>query len=299
MESFQIDYITGEKLQECADHTIILNIPSNGASDLIRNQLKNINCKYTYFEPTGPIQLGNDIQSAKSIFVYTHILPFFFQKIYPLLTKPFVLISHNSDNCVDEQYAKFLNEDKIIKWFAQNVNYKHLKLIPIPIGIANAQWPHGNLKIFDDIKKENNLKNTLVYKNFDINTSQANRWHVHQSTNQNGILMSPKKPYIEYLRDISRSIFTICPMGNGIDTHRMWESLYLNTIPIVADCAHNRGFDNLPIVYIPQGQSKNWNIITKDFLLAQLQEINNKQFSLDKLKLSYWKNQILEATSIR
>ena len=26
--------------------------------------------------------------------------------------------------------------------------------------------------------------------------------------------------------------YAICPEGNGIDTHRFWESLYMNTIPI-------------------------------------------------------------------
>lgn len=31
--------------------------------------------------------------------------------------------------------------------------------------------------------------------------------------------------------------YAICPEGNGIDTHRFWECLYMNTIPI---CLKNK-----------------------------------------------------------
>lgn len=38
---------------------------------------------------------------------------------------------------------------------------------------------------------------------------------------------------IKYRRLISQYKYSLCPEGNCIDTHRLWESLYLNTIPIV------------------------------------------------------------------
>ena len=36
-----------------------------------------------------------------------------------------------------------------------------------------------------------------------------------------------------YRRILLNYMFVICPEGNGIDTHRMWEALYLRTIPII------------------------------------------------------------------
>ena len=40
------------------------------------------------------------------------------------------------------------------------------------------------------------------------------------------------RPYKEYLIELKRHKYAICPEGNGIDTHRFWECLYMNTIPI-------------------------------------------------------------------
>ena len=32
---------------------------------------------------------------------------------------------------------------------------------------------------------------------------------------------------------LSEYKFCICPEGNGVDSHRLWEAIYLKTIPIV------------------------------------------------------------------
>lgn len=283
-----MDYITGEKIQELADHSIILNDQS-----LVKEQLKYTKCNYTYFDRNESItKLPETILNANSLFVYTHELPFFFNKIYPLLKKEFVLVTHNSDLCITQDYIKYLNEDKIKKWFSQNVYCKHPKLIPIPIGIANSQWPHGNLELFDRIRNEKNVKDIIVYKNFDPNTSHCNRLHVLHDTKW--IPMPERRSTEDYWRDISRSIFVICPMGSGVDTHRMWESLYLRSIPIVAKCDNNDGFSELPMVTIPNGQFGNWNIITPQYLDNIHEEMKNKAntYKYEKLSLEYWKRRI-------
>lgn len=283
-----VNYITGEHLQELTDHTIIVK-----GQSLVEEQLKHTNCKYTYFDRSEIINsLPSEIQNAKSLFVYTHELDFFFEKIYPLLTNRFVLMTHNSDICITPKFIKYLNDNKIKKWLAQNVYCVHENLIPIPIGLANSQWPHGNLEIFDKIRKENNKKETAVYKNFDVNTSHCNRAHVMRDTPH--IPTAPRKSFEEYWRDISKSIFCLCPMGSGVDTHRMWECLYLNTIPIVAECINNNGFKELPMISIPEGQFKNWNIINQSFLEEQYNKIKATQYNLEKLSLDYWRNLINE-----
>jgi hypothetical protein len=280
--------ITGEKIQELTDHTIVLR-----GQYYVEEQFKHTNCKYTYFEPSQRIsELPEDILKAKSLFVYTHILDFFFYEIYPLLKHSFVLVTHNSDYGISEKYERFIAEGKIIKWFAQNVEYDHPKLVPIPIGLANLMWPHGNLETVKNVQKENNRKEMLVYKNFEINTAANRRLHVDQATSVNGIYMSSKKPHVEYLRDISKSYFTICPMGNGIDSHRVWESLYLGAIPIVVDCIHFRGFSNLPMIKVANGEYGNWNAITTSYLERALEKISAETYCFEQIDLDYWKNRI-------
>lgn len=49
-------------------------------------------------------------------------------------------------------------------------------------------------------------------------------------------LQQYKLPYLgkkEYYKELEKTYFTPCPMGNGMDTYRFWEALYNKCIPIV------------------------------------------------------------------
>lgn len=164
-------------------------------------------------------------------FVKTDYIDIFFTSKNLLPKHKFKLITHNSDYDIHQKHLNYINYDFLEVWFAQNVNYIHEKLIPIPIGIANRKWPHGNTDIFQEVINQNNKKEQLIYANFNIHTNPHQR--------QNCIQHIPSK-FIEsnvsfktYLEHTSQAYFSICPLGNGIDSHRIWESLYLKSIPIV------------------------------------------------------------------
>lgn len=281
-----VNYITGEKLQELADYTILFDKQDN--LKLALTQLKNTKSKNIMLNCDNPITiLPEYMLNAKSLFVYTQAFDIFFDKIYPLLVKPFVLISHNSDNGINEKYKKYLDENKITKWFSQNVSLEHSKLIPLPIGIANSQWPHGNLQLLNKIRDEFNHKTNYIYKNFNIGTSYDHRRDVMNKTQKFKLTLDRTQE--DYWRDISQSVFNICPMGSGVDSHRMWESLYLRTIPIVQNCVNNRSFKDLPILLVDD-----WNF-TEDFLIKEQRKIFAQKYNCEKLNLEYWKEQIQNA----
>jgi hypothetical protein len=70
----------------------------------------------------------------------------------------------------------------------------------------------------------------------------------------------------EYSKYASTFRLVACPRGNGVDTHRVWETLYRGSIPIVIDNAWSRSLEylNLPIIRIPA-----W---TKNHLLETLEK---------------------------
>jgi hypothetical protein len=115
-------------------------------------------------------------------------------------------------------------------WFAQNVKHTHDKIHFLPIGIANQMWEHGNLSIFKNlkfVKKDRNVY--MCFKestNFEVRSSCLN-------------LLNPTiefLPMIEPHKNIQllqRYKFCICPEGNGVDTHRLWEALYVKTVPLL------------------------------------------------------------------
>jgi hypothetical protein len=62
-------------------------------------------------------------------------------------------------------------------------------------------------------------------------------------------------PYDNLLR-LNDYEFCICPEGNGVDTHRLWECLYLKVVPIVV----NSQFTKLLIKYnIPMVIIEKWD----------------------------------------
>ena len=270
------DIVSGERIQEIADVTYFGT--SNGN---IPDQLKNTN---TVIRDRSDFYLKSN---ENIVYVYGHDLELFFKEAFPEINKPIKLISHNTDYPVDSKFIQYLDDDKLMHWYAQNAVLDHPKLTPAPIGIANKQWSHGNLDNLLSVINANHGKENIVYKNFDIGTNINVRRVIDQITNTNKIFMDRNWPQTEYLTRVSKSMFVISPPGNGIDCHRIWEALYVRTVPIVERSSAFRNFTNLPIMFIDR-----WEDITIDFLKTQIPLYYNKSYDLKQLKLQYWKELI-------
>ena len=279
-------FISGEKFQEIADVTIALNVESNYDSELVKTQLKNINTKLFVFSENDIVdELPEDIKNAKIIFVYTHILEFFFSKIFPKIETPIVLISHNSDHGIDERFLPFLCSDKLKKWYCQNRYISHPKLFSLPIGLGNKQWEHGNTNLLKTVINKNNIKNNLVYKNFDIATNTTKRVECNEKTHW--LPLSNRTSIGNYWEEVSRSAFSFAPHGNGVDCHRIWECLYLKTVPIVQYNECFSQFKHLPILYV-----EDWKEISINFLREKYLKYQHFNFDISELDVLHWKNVI-------
>ena len=193
-------------------------------------------------------------------FVKTNYIDNFFNSSF-LPKSKFILITHNSDFSININHSEYMNYPYLVKWYAQNVDYKNDILVPIPIGIANAQWPHGNVEVLKNTIDQNHKKKLLMYANFNLNTNISVRKNCLQN------IQIKYNKYIEnnvsfdvYLKHTSESYFSICPLGNGIDSHRIWESLYLKTIPITENTYnidYLKNKFNLPIIFINKWEEIN------------------------------------------
>jgi hypothetical protein len=171
-----------------------------------------------------------------NLFIYTHILENFIKSILPKLdkNKKYNIYLHNSDHPFDSQYSQLLNDNRINKVFAQNANVVHEKVILLPIGIANSMWKHGDLyKVYDCIIQNYKLKKTKnVYININPGTFAYRQELLNEIKNQDGVCSSNKE-YSEYLLELASHYFCLCPRGNGIESHRFWESIYLGVVPVI------------------------------------------------------------------
>jgi hypothetical protein len=172
-------------------------------------------------------------------------LDWFFAENLP--REPFVLISHNSDYPIDERYRRRLRARRLRAWFAANVALRHPKLIPIPLGIANPGWPHGDPRALRAAQAVSDAKSQLFDVSFAVETNERERAYCLE---QIGLPLAPRLEHPEYLVRLSSTYFCVAPRGYGLDTHRLWEALYVRSVPVVTRSALTDEYADLPIVVL-------------------------------------------------
>lgn len=282
-------FISGERFQALADVSVIPYGSEVGESDFYFVKDQQTNNNYNVFYYTGETNIIPDyVQNAKIIFVNTWTIEKFSRVIFPQLKGRYIFISHNSDLTINQTHKSILDDDRVITWFSQNIEFEHPKLFALPIGLGNQQYPHGDLRLLQHIIEKDTTKDTLVYKNFNIDTNRHVRYYINETTTHKGIPMHGNIPQSTYFEHIARSKFVISPPGNGPDCHRVWECLYLKTIPIIQYHQSFSQFKHLPIFFI-----NDWN----EFDLNALIDFNTSQkFTsiIPELTMNYWKEKILQ-----
>jgi len=252
---------------------------------------------YTVFPNTFTEERINAIKrEVIIIYTCTHWVENLFEELKKIKTeKKFILITHNSDHDLNENIYK-LKPDNIIKWFAQNVNYSNDKndFESIPIGLENPSWfnhIHKIENLLNKLKTEKNIKN-LLYVNHTVRSYPSERTEPYRlftdkswctiECHENG------NNFEAYIDNIYNHKFILCPRGNGLDTHRFWETLHLKSIPVVIKNINNSYYNDLPVVYV-----NNWEEITEYFLNKEYEKIINTTYNYEKLYFEFWKNKIL------
>lgn len=216
-----------------------------------------------------------------------------------------VLITGNSDIPISEETVNKAPKN-ISAWFCQNNLSSNPKVFSLPLGIENTKEckrsGHGvawnfaeeKLKILStifnkDIQGDNQ---NLIYANFNVDTNLDYRNTIKEHClNLNHVTFKSGLPYEEFICDLLSHEAALCPVGNGIDTHRIYETLYANKVAIVfsdkQEFIYESLYKDLPVVLL---QSLN-DLDDEQFLYKKINEAksNNKQ----KLDLDFWKNKIL------
>lgn len=270
-------FVTGEKIQLLCDHFI------GTEYDFTYNPiLKKRKTRWLYLN-----QLNSSFENKPLVFCYTHLLSepeLLIQKL-KWLKNPFNLVFHNSDYDFTESHLQLLEDlPNLVKIFSQNPLVRHKKLTPLPLGLANSMWKHDNVNIMKRIAAQDWKKENLIYFNFKVQTNKDKREECFQKISAKGIEFLPTVNFETYLKKLSTYQYAICPEGFGTDTHRFWECLCLNVIPI---CKKNPLVEYLakdfPVILL-----NNWD----DLNVSEL-ESSYDSFQWDyhhKLDMCYYKN---------
>jgi len=223
--------------------------------------------------------------------------------------KNIVLITGSADYTIDDTIVEHFG-NRVSYWFGTNVMSSLDHVQGIPLGITSFD-PHSTSckylfeygdsspyhRIFADDSCFMNLWNLpkthqhKIHMNFNTKTfsDRVRIWeefkeHPWVCTSSYGDTLDARKNYFKELRNAE---YNLCPRGNGIDTHRFWESLYTGVIPIVERSRVYEFFeDSLPFV---QWDKLSTTECSEETLRLNI-DVSNINYH--KLYTSYWIEQI-------
>jgi len=226
------------------------------------------------------------ISKPEIIFTNTHLLNKFSKQINRI-SHPFILISHLSDHLVDRKFLFLANNSNLIHWYAQNCIIKHKKISNIPIGLED-RWRHNNgiIRDFISLRKKKFNKISRILYGFHIENNINARKEAHKILSSLSITDHYSDNSRNYRKKLVNYKFVACPEGNGIDTHRFWEALYLNVIPIVIVKNDIFLYQSLPILKLNK-----WEDLAKysESDLSLIYQKNQNKFKYIKfIWIDYW-----------
>jgi len=214
-----------------------------------------------------------------------------------------VLITGNSDYAITEDITRNVPLN-IRKWYAENCLSNAEFIEPIPLGLENKEASpregHGVGYPERASEKEglltrdtSNIKPTRgIYANYKIHTNPVYRTSFHQLCIQGGFIEieEPKLSLEEFFNKMLDYKMIVCPIGNGVDTHRLWETLYSGRIPVtvkVGDYKIYEMYRKLPIVIL-ENES---DLLNEDLIYEKYESVKGK--SLEYSDQRFWKNKII------
>jgi hypothetical protein len=236
---------------------------------------------------------GNNLDILSPYLQPIHIinLESFLQKSFE---HPVVVILNTGDVTIENK----IWPSWIYKIYSTNLNIAPSKKNnALPFGILS---PHIEWIQTISIKKD---RDHLLYLNFNTRTHRSRiiaqqllsqKSFIYNKINTSITIENLQSAHIEYYNDLVNSKFCLCPQGNGIDTYRMWECLYLGTIPVVEKSNFTQHFVNtLPILEV-----ESYHKINEKMLQEQYELISKKSYDLNMLNMWYWKQKWIDDIKI-
>jgi hypothetical protein len=240
----------------------------------------------------------NKLKSGDIIFCESELLKELHEQVISNVDVKIILILGNSDknHSNNSQYSSYSNS--ISEVYAQNMQERINDYSILPIGIENA-WRsnHGLLSIREARKSATEYRINKICWGFSIGTNPLERKKAADA-----LLMNPSADKIENVSPkehrnyLMKYKFVASPPGNGLDTHRTWEAMYLKCVPIVLRSFMTEQYELLGLpIWIVDDYSE-LNRFDEVALAAKYDSIKGK-FASEALWAPYWERKLNDSKS--
>jgi hypothetical protein len=228
------------------------------------------------------------IEQAKTLFCPSHLLEEFLS-IYGDRIAGQVLIIGNSDRDFDGFELPLPRSIRTV--FIQNLSFKSDLLRALPIGIENLRLNfNGRPENFDNKYVIRQKENRILIGPFALSHPERNfinelKKYDRSKLEVNQDRLSP----LQYAELSSKFKFVACPRGNGVDTHRFWETLYRGSIPVIKSSEWSK---NLKVLGLPYIEIKDWD----EENIYRIPELSRAELfnpsAIETLWMPFWENTI-------
>lgn len=192
------------------------------------------------------------------------------------------LITHNSDLSFTKDHLDGIR-NSINKVYAINCIIDEENVIKIPLGFSDRLLP-----VISKMDQGGNKEN-LLYVNFNIHSGRIpERVDCRNYFTQfSWITFEDLVNENQYYETLSKSKYSACPIGAGLDTHRFYESIYFNTIPIVKRNEISDLHSELPCIIVDNWNEINYNLLIDNYDLNVNRLVDWKKNN-DWLNPKFW-----------
>lgn len=197
--------------------------------------------------------------------------------------KKFIIFTAFEDTPLDDYIWDKIPEN-VLKINSANAVIFGDKIVPFPHGIERKMYSgYNHHEILENAIQSNIEPSKLLFVAH--RTDTGNRASIGALFEDKNWATVTHLPYQQYLAEMKRHKFVLCPSGNGIESARNWETLYMRRVPIFKDHPYLREmFKDFPALFV-----KDFDEVTEELLLANdhlYQEVQS--VDIEKLDLNWW-----------
>lgn len=232
---------------------------------------------------------ASDVAPGEAIFCESDFLEEASKSLLHKVNVPFVLILGNSDRNLGPEELSTLKTTTCKQVFAQNLIEEVSGVTPLPIGLENAwRGNHGVPQLFDAERQKSAPTINRIMWSFTISNNPRQR-----EPSANALMTVSTADYVGQIsprrhRELLRRYrFVASPPGNGEDTHRTWEAMYLQCVPIALRSYASEYFASLGLPIWVVDAYTDLERLTEQDLAKKYAEFENR-FSSPALWSDFW-----------
>lgn len=193
---------------------------------LLADSVYDVNYTGSGVSPQHTYPYRDPPRAGDVVFVKTDLLDWYLEN--RTISVPIVLVTGVSDISPSPFACQRVLETPLItNWIGCNIPVSHPKIIKMPIGVGEPERVNGNHATLQRLHHD---RVPWDEKQSDVCVP----WYTKENHPTRTVPPTlPKFEFEDYMREISKHKFVVCPRGNGLDTHRVCEVLLMGSVPVL------------------------------------------------------------------